>query len=68
MIQIQIDQDVITDSLDKASARELVLHIDKRQHCCDWSIKTIKELITVLEQDMDRDDIAKELGFDQKEL
>lgn len=67
MIQIEVDEDTLIDSLSKASARELIIKIDAAQ-CCDFTVRTIKELIDILERDMTRKDIAEELGFIEKEL
>lgn len=68
MIQIEVDEDVLIDSLSKASARELIMKIDAAQQCCDFTVRTIKELIDILECDMTRKDIAEELGFIEREL
>ena len=68
MIQIEVDEDVLIDSLSKASARDLIMKIDAAQQCCDFTVRTIKELIDILECDMTRKDIAEELGFIEKEL
>lgn len=68
MIQIEIDEDVLIKALSKASARELIMKIDAAQQCCDFTVRTIKELIDILEYDMTRREIATELGFIEKEL
>lgn len=63
MITIDVDEDLLIQSLDGRSARELIVAIDKKQQCCDFTIKTIKMLIDSLEADMGLVDIAEELGF-----
>lgn len=63
MITIDVDEDLLTQSLDGRSARELIAAIDKKQQCCDFTIKTIKMLVGSLEADMSLVDIAEELGF-----
>lgn len=68
MIQLEVDEDVLIESLSKSSARELIIKIDAAQQCCDFTVKTIQELIDILECEMTRSEIAEELGFIEKEL
>jgi len=68
MIEIQVNEDTLVDSLDKQSARKLIMAIDAAQQCSHFTVNIIKELIDVLECDMESGQIAKELGFIEKEL
>ncbi len=68
MIEIRVNEDTLVDSLDKQSARKLIMAIDAAQQCCHFTVNIIKELIDVLECDMTRGEIAEELGFIKKEL
>lgn len=63
MIKIELDESTLIDALDKSGARKLIMEIDAAQQCCDFTVRTIKELIDILECDMTREEIAKELGF-----
>lgn len=62
-ITVSVPINHITMSVSDTEALELIIQTDKHRASADFTLLVLKKLISSLESDMTRDEIAKELNF-----
>lgn len=62
-LNIEITPELIARNLDKEELLEFIYLVDLRVAEWDFTVKLVKKLISGLENDTSREDVAEELGF-----
>lgn len=62
-MNIEIKEEDLAKSLNPEQARNLIKAIDDWQSCCHFTCELVKMLLSDLEFDMTKEEIAEELGY-----
>ena len=62
-MNIEIKEEDLEKSLNPEQARNLIKAIDAWQGCCHFTCGLVKMLLSDLECDMTKEEIAEELGY-----